>query len=902
MSTKTLRKRIALVAVSALGFGLMSSSSSQAAFAEDAIQLGKVTLDNSTLNLAGRVNNQITITLRGDLTANATAAAQNPALSIAAAVTSQPASSTAQLRLTCETSADANAQTPVLTYCNPGGLYDDADGTQNADSTSASPAVINYAGDTTEDVAAGSGSLNDTNVGTITFTPTHVGTYTIVAWNENDRTVPNVAANATASTTTVLPALSGSESYLTFTINVTNGVSSMTVAAVGGSGASVVAADSSPDGDFADFGEYGSLLKVSLKDANGNAATLAAGEIVSIDPSGTGDVALVNNSAQTSTAGAAYSLTAADFSTSGVAWVNITNTTAEVVTVVATSGTVVATTSIEFLTTDNAATFAVAPKALTTGWAGSGASITTPRVSSITWAVPATATLLVTEYAPVRIHDELGRITGNVAGAYDLAIAGDGSFAITATATADSNFYDVSDSAGDADDAKGSLANIVTAAARSISSSTITLTPSAATVAIGGSLEVIALVKDQYGVAYASGRVTASMSGRNSASAAQTSTTNSSGKVSFKFTDAAAAASPLTSDTVTITAFDEASSGAKTATITWSAVAVKTVTLTAEDEDSTIPGTVTTDIAAGATGAASTVKATVKDASGNLMAGVPVTFAVSGLTGAEVHTTLVTVFTGTDGTASSKISSYAAGKATVTATAGGVSDTDSVYFTQKGTGEVRKIAATASGRVITATATDRYGNPIQDVALKAIITGNGFFGTGTNVATGNTDKNGQVKFLLLEGNAAVSVEVTTGTALAGQTADAASKVGTGLAATSITAYTAGDALADQKGLGGSFTDAGVNSVTVSIAADTAAADSATAAADAAAEATDAANAATDAANAAAEAADAATAAAQDAADAVAALSTQVSEMVDALKKQITSLTNLVIKIQKKVKA
>jgi len=82
----------------------------------------------------------------------------------------------------------------------------------------------------------------------------------------------------------------------------------------------------------------------------------------------------------------------------------------------------------------------------------------------------------------------------------------------------------------------------------------------------------------------------------------------------------------------------------------------------------------------------------------------------------------------------------------------------------------------------------------------------------------------------------------------------------------------------------------------------AAVDTAQAATDAAAEATDAANAATDAANAAAEAADAATAAAQDAADAVAALSTQVSEMVNALKKQITALTNLVIKIQKKVKA
>jgi len=72
--------------------------------------------------------------------------------------------------------------------------------------------------------------------------------------------------------------------------------------------------------------------------------------------------------------------------------------------------------------------------------------------------------------------------------------------------------------------------------------------------------------------------------------------------------------------------------------------------------------------------------------------------------------------------------------------------------------------------------------------------------------------------------------------------------------------------------------------------------------DAANEATDAANAATDAALAAADAADAATAAAQDASDAVAALSAEVSKMISSLKAQITSLTNLVIKIQKKVKA
>jgi hypothetical protein len=96
--------------------------------------------------------------------------------------------------------------------------------------------------------------------------------------------------------------------------------------------------------------------------------------------------------------------------------------------------------------------------------------------------------------------------------------------------------------------------------------------------------------------------------------------------------------------------------------------------------------------------------------------------------------------------------------------------------------------------------------------------------------------------------------------------------------------------------------AGEDATAAAVAAGEAAVAAAEAAQEAAAEATDAANAATDAANASAEAADAATAAAQDAADAVAALSTQVSEMISALKKQITSLTNLVIKIQKKVKA
>ena len=78
--------------------------------------------------------------------------------------------------------------------------------------------------------------------------------------------------------------------------------------------------------------------------------------------------------------------------------------------------------------------------------------------------------------------------------------------------------------------------------------------------------------------------------------------------------------------------------------------------------------------------------------------------------------------------------------------------------------------------------------------------------------------------------------------------------------------------------------------------------STSAAIDAANEAAQAASDATDAALAAADAADAATTKAQEAVDAVATLSAEVSKLITALKAQITTLTNLVIKIQKKVKA
>ena len=195
---------------------------------------------------------------------------------------------------------------------------------------------------------------------------------------------------------------------------------------------------------------------------------------------------------------------------------------------------------------------------------------------------------------------------------------------------------------------------------------------------------------------------------------------------------------------------------------------------------------------------------------------------------------------------------------------------------------------TANGEpnLYTGSVTDRHGNAVSGVSVTINAGGASSLGGGSTAATYVTLADGKFTFTGTSSVAAGGAGTFTATATtAGDYGSAAGYVGT----TSVD----------------SSLKAGNKTASVSVtwaAGESSSTTAATAAADAAAEATDAANAATDAANAAAEAADAATAAAQDAADAVAALSAQVASLISGLKAQLTALTNLVIKIQKKVKA
>ena len=241
------------------------------------------------------------------------------------------------------------------------------------------------------------------------------------------------------------------------------------------------------------------------------------------------------------------------------------------------------------------------------------------------------------------------------------------------------------------------------------------------------------------------------------------------------------------------------------------------------------------------------------------------------------------------------------GAVTFTITAGTVSASASQWMANA-TADARYVAMAASASTgtangasvpVTVTVTDRFGNPVSGTTLTLTATGVGSFSGGATTQSFTTDSTGKYTFLATSTDEAGGAGTFTATAT--NATEAASSAGYVLATAVDSTLTAG-----VKSASATITfAAGRNAATVA----------AEAASDAAAEAIDAANAATDAANLAAEAADAATVAAEearDAADAATAaveeLATQVATLMAALKAQITTLANTVAKIAKKVKA
>jgi len=910
MSTKTTFKRIALVAVASLGFGMLTVAPSSAVAGD---QAALTDFDAAAITVA---QNSSRVGVNVNLTAGFThnAAVDEDDIYYFKAALSKPAGSTVQPTLTFSTHTDS---TNVVA----------GDFAATA-ATSSSLAKLAYTVGTAGDAA-------DNEVLTVAsqFTPDVAGTYVYTTWFDFDND-DNLDSGETSASKTFV---------------VSSAAPALALTSYGSPGVAAAAANGG-----------GVLVRVALT-SGGVAASLAGNETIAISASSNKTYAAGTTTEKTT-------LFRDDFDEDGYAWISVQGTTAGtvVVTFAGAAGTGVAgintSTSVTLTAATATGTKEVGAFAYSnlTGVTVDGTPTTDQvivaygKTTSVTFEVTGAATATSTafggaEVVAATITDTDGTITGKAGSVFTRAVtltAGEGSFALSFNLVSNITDLDatVSGTTGDT-----SIATVAVTDATNDADVNETLTiQTFASLSKGFTMDYTSLralnsstvtiegvLKDQFGIVMNNVAVTATPSGRNAGVAVvQNMTTNSLGRFSFTYTDAPLAANATTTtDTWAIASAGTQSTNetggayaAGSVSVTFAAdLGVSTVTLgggnTTAGVTSTIPSNKDISAGDGVQAVTQPITATIKDANGAILVGVPVTWTVSG-TGAAILSTKATTWTGAAGTTPTSVYGWIAGTYTVTATAGGKTGTATISFAQTAAGEERTISASVSGPIVTAKVVDRFGNPVPLVTVYATKTGAGYFGDGKLKTTGTTDSAGEISFVVAGGDAEVTVATydisVVGAQGSGQTCARAGVLTCAEDAaddTAMTAFTAGTATVAEKGVGNSaaYTAAGVASAKVSVtgvnAATQAATAAAEAAADAAAEAIDAANAATDAANLAAEAADAATVAAEearDAADAATAaveeLATQVATLMAALKAQITTLANTVAKIAKKVKA
>ena len=934
MSTKTTFKRIALVAVASLGFGVLTSVAP--ATAADGRVASAITIGAAPSFKSGQVNIiPITVTypsanVSGDTTTvtvqitkapstggNANAASVMGSGSTAGSNGTNGAGSRLYFvsdsigtQLTGGTLEDAPADgSPDAAIADAKGIAGQLDGNGISEGGAGEVHAAAFS-------VASSASGVTTKTVYLAVKPDLSGDYSIL-----------VASNATGRTYYV-----AGDTTATATLATTGTVAT----------AKLTAMNTSPVG----ANPNGVVLKVELTDSAGLGTQLGSLETLQLTSTSASDTFSACDDANCTGAVTNGTLTSSMF-VNGVGFFKVANSgtadTTSTITLANTgtlSNTINVTASAVFkaevdLGTTTAANTVTVGYGATTGysgtvsqtanWAMNRSSTATSSALKFTFAAAAAAAGV----APLTVTDTNKKIFGNnakAAIAYTpviswAAAATSASLSISHSALGtSSNTYTVtiaSAASGTVGVSTGHVVTVTGSAAVTSGTNTITATPAGPiNVAAKGKITINAQLLDQFGLAIKTQTVTASVSGRNTV-AATSLVTDADGFVTFSYTDAGTISA---NDTVTFTN-TLSNTATDTVTVSFSSTAVSTVTISGGNYSAgVLSQTVSTkDISAGdgAEVGVQAITATIKDANGALMVGVPVTFGVTG-TGVAITSTTASGYTGATGVATAQVYAWIAGTYEYTATAGAVTSKGTITFGQTATGEERTISVKDNGNgIITATAKDRFGNPVPGTTI---------YGTGTGSMTingktkdsGTTGNDGNLDFVVTGAGtfaaSTISWSAAAGTYGSGQTSApkgylANSSSATTLATYALTAYAAGTTTVDEEGVGASYDAAGVATATVAVNVADAAADAANAATDAAAEAIDAANAATDAANLAAEAADAATVAAEearDAADAATAaveeLATQVATLMAALKAQITTLANTVAKIAKKVKA
>jgi len=656
MSTKTTFKRIALVAVAALGFGVLTSVAP--ASATDA---------TPTLVTVGTVPvAQVGVVHTTPVTFTAPFAATTDTHTVTVRVISAPAGSVYAGTLG---TAKVTAGSVGLSWID-GTVY-----AGNGGTTVPGKITIESTG-----TAAANGVVSGLVTGA-TY-PAASALMTHSSWVTPDTTsaaavkvTPDVAGSYTVLVSTSSRALAGSTAFAagdasaTYTFTTGAAVASVTLAAVTGA----------PTGGSTN----GQIFKVTIKDAAGNATQLATNEAINLTSNVTttniGEIAAGCTSSCTATyngAGVTAGLDNSNFS-AGVAYIQIKDATAAAADAVITatgsgllSNTITSTVGFSTVTGTTFATSAISDvagvtrpgsgkKGVTTVAAGSSYtdSVSTS-VTSHSYAVTVATAPTAAAKVAVNITDTSGQITGLVGAVYSTYIgvaATTGLGTLSVTTAAMLNGYSFTASVG----STAAAAIVVTAATASSSASTIAVEPNSVIKAAYGSSSVLsAVLKDQFGAAVANHVVTITTTGRNASVTGTTLATDANGRVTYTRTDAGTSATTNKQDVVT---FTPTSGTAASVTINYveSGLGIATVTLATPTTDDTAASGVTySDINASSTSGAQattqTITATVTDVNGTLLVGIPVTFSTASA-GAAVLSTKVTVYTGADGTSSASV-------------------------------------------------------------------------------------------------------------------------------------------------------------------------------------------------------------------------------------------------------
>jgi len=559
MSTKTTFKRVALVAVAALGFGVLTSVSPASA-ADTESTTAQVTAVTVAAVGTGRVGSVFTSEV-GFTTASSLA---DDDFTFRARFDEKPATSTVAVGFNSTGLAIATTSDEAAVIYAAG-----------ASGNELLPATLKI------NAGTGAAGAQTAVAGRVGFVPDVTGSYVVTVWHDANR--DGLIGSAEASATR------------TFTVG--SAVASVKVTSL--TGTALATANSG----------NGALVKLELLDAAGAAAGLASNEAIRLSPStSTMDITKANGANVAHTAGASsfVDLVAADF-VKGVSYVNLTDSAAATVTItIAGQGGsvtgVVGTFTQKFVTSDTsgntattilttgATTAAAYGTGSTIGVAGAIAGITIPNGSKtltyLTTLTAGVATTTTDAYLSATITDNSGYVTGAAVQGITTDLVQDKALLLTESTTTAGTFttsVSVTTSAPAAEqqfviaiaegDGTDTSSTVTSTATVTTSSGLVSVSPSAAlSLKTAGSVTYNVTVKDNFGRVLPNASVKMVITGRNANQTVTppTTTTSSTGIASFTLTDAPAAGTVELTDSIVFTAvgYDGTSKASTAVTIT----------------------------------------------------------------------------------------------------------------------------------------------------------------------------------------------------------------------------------------------------------------------------------------------------------------------------------------------